>query len=315
MSLTDIISDSVSTGVTSSIEEMMAGNATNETVMCLDTALTTKPPFTQSLGDFSDAFFYLAIISILLYYIITSIFKEEAATQIKNRYFSLENEESRAPGAILVMFGETLYIMTNLLSLTIVAMMIVHVDISSLFVSPSTLFIFGFYGMMMLIFIALGTIFLLLTLAIYSVLLVSGFILVKTLGLVLFFNPYSKRTKSWLRLFWANQFFTLLLIVIMWFVQIAGAVFGYSIMMAPFFTLLITLASPISMYIIYTLAWDWNWNSSKNRYNRNVAFVRNGIKSVIISKGNPVVAAGAVATSKSDDTEMKRGVQERIEVK
>lgn len=313
----DIIGNGVSVGVQDAANKMLAGNATNETVTAMNTVLTTTLPWVSPINDASWAIFFVTVILLLLYYIVASFFKKDVAERVRAKYLSVEDKGSRAPGAIFVLFGDPLFIMTNVVVIVMVTALMGTVLLNSIFPTTLTIIGLGIFGLPLLIILAVATIFLFIAFYIYAVYLVAGLATIKTLGLMLFFNPNSVVAKKFLRLFFANTLFPLGLILLVWFAQLVGMIFVFPLIMSPIAPIFVSLWSCLLLYVIHTLAWDWNIGASIGRYRRNTMWiVKKAGLAAAVSTGN-VAAVGAVAAldsatpSASAEESHKPGVKKR----
>ena len=268
----DLLSAGVASGVEKAINNMMEGNSTNETVQSVDTILTTQITQIDPIENASWTIFLGAIILMMLYYIITSYYKKGVAEEIKAKYLSLQEKGSRGPGAVLVLFGGILFTLTNGLIIGIVAVWSKSVLVDAIFPTTMMTIAMGPSGFVLLVFLGVATIFLLSSLFIYAVNLTAGLITIKTIGLVLFLNPDNITAQKFLRLFFANQLFPLGLILLIWFVQLVGVVFGFPLVMKFIAPIFVSLVSCVLLYVMYTLAWDWDIDKSKDRYRGKMIF-------------------------------------------
>ncbi len=320
MVLEEVLSNSVSEGFQDAARKIMAGNATNETVASLNTVLTTKLQVTDTLNNTSFNIFIVTFVVLAIYYLVCLIFKDDVADKIKERYFSLENKSSRAPGLILIFMGDKLFAMSQILVIALTMTLAGSILIDSMFPTPSSLFNLGFLGYLMFGFMSFFNILLIMSFFAYAVYLVAGLTSINTLGLALFFNPNSDITWRLIRLFWANQFFPLVLMGIIWFIYLVLEIFSFPsliLAVAPIFT---SALSCILLYILHTVAWDWDIGTSKNRYRGNINWARNKIGwGVAVSTGNAAAITAMAATTanngvsgdESSEAKRPRGVRRR----
>ena len=308
----NILSNGVASGVEKAVNNMMEGNSTNETAQSVDTILTTQITQIDPIENASWTIFLGAIILMMLYYIITSYYKKEVAEEIKARYLSLQEKGSRGPGAVLILFGDILFILTNGLIIAIVSVWTKSVLVDSVFPTTMMTIAMGTSGFVLLIFLGIATIFLLVSFYIYAANLIAGLITIKTIGLVLFLNPDNITAQKFLRLFFANQLFPLGLLLLIWFAQLVGIVFGFPLFMKLIAPIFVSLVSCVLLYVMYTLAWDWDIDKSKDRYRGKMIFIKKKIVLVgAAATGSPKIIAATAAANGSTKETKKHGIKKR----
>ncbi len=294
----DIISNAVSEGFRDAVGKMIQGNATNETVQSTNTVLTTVLPRENPISDASWIIFMAAAILFSLYCVIIWRYRKGSVEEIKAKYFSLEDKGSRGPGLVLVILGEILYISFNGIVIALVAVLAGNVLIHAIFPTTMSLLALGLLGFGMLGILTFATLFLLISFYVYAVYVVVGLATIKTIGLALLLDPNNRMAWKFLRLFFANQLFPLGLILVIWFVQLVGTFFAFPLIMGPIAPIFVSLVSCVLLWIMHTLAWDWDVNTSMGRYRGKVNWVKS--KAILVAAaatGNPTVVAGAAAAT------------------
>ncbi len=294
----EIISNGVSEGVRNAAGQMVSGNASNETVESVNTILTTAIPRENPLSDASWIIFMVAVVLILLYsFLFIFFFKRKLKEEVKTRYISMESS-SRGPGLILVSLGEMLYISSNGIIISIVTVLAAGVMVNSIFPSTMSIMAIGILGWPLLVAYIFAIFFLLLSFYIYATYVTVGLVTMRTIGLVLFIDPNNIMAKKLLRVFLANQLFPLLLVLVIWFTELTALIFVLPVILSPFAPIFVSLFSCILLYVLHTLAWDWDRSVSIARYNRNITVIKKTITlGAAACTGNPKVIATAAAAS------------------
>lgn len=310
MGIEDILSSSVAIGVKNAIEDTVAGNASSQTIESINAVSMTTLPWTSPINGISFEVFSLVSVLLTLYYIVIPVFKKYGREEINERYLSMENKRNRGPGFIVMFFGDQILIITNIIIISANIAMASQVLINSIYSPNLSIIGFGLVGSFVS---SVANFVLAISLFVYAVYLIGGLASVKTLGLMWFLNPQSDLIKRVLRLIWANQLFPLGLTLVNGFIQLVLTVFGF----APYFSFMApivsSLASGFLLYAIHTLAWDYDLNTSVNRYKGNLRSIKNRAVMVgAVMTGNPTVIAGAAAAASagSNNQSVKTNNQE-----